>query len=147
MTFSQLQNNLKQVIDDIDKIVLKSAMENETIIADLQAEQMSLGLMRDGEPIRPELRSEEYANIKVSEGGKAPLFTPDLHNTGAFYRGIYAQMTGNEIEMNSTDEKTDDLTGKYGPFIFGLFDTFLSKLSDFILPDVQKKLKDGLINS
>lgn len=147
MNFPQLQNNLQQVIDSIDIIVLESAMDNESTMADLQTEQMSLGLMSNGDFIRPELYSDEYAYIKVNEGGKAPLYTPDLHDTGAFYRGVYAKISGNAIETTSTDEKADDLTAKYGPLIFGLNQTQLGKLSEFILPDVQKKIKNGLINS
>lgn len=147
MDFSTLQKNLEQVIETIDIIVLESAMDNQTTIADIQADQMSVGLLSDGEPIRPELRSDEYANLKIAEGGRAPLYTPDLHNEGSFYRGIYAKIVDKAIETNSTDGKTDDLISKYGPLIFGLTEAFSGKLAEFILPDLQKKLKDGLINS
>lgn len=113
MDFAKLHWNFTKLIEDLDKLVLESAMELKSSLADLNVKQMEDGVGYDDKPIRPEYQSKKYAKSKKSIGSKAPLGTPDLKLTGSFHSGVEAVNKGKAIVMWSTDEKTAKLDAKY----------------------------------
>lgn len=44
----------------------------------------------------------------------------DLRLTGDFYRSIYAEVRGDKVIIDATDEKTESLVKRAGEEIFGL---------------------------
>lgn len=127
------------------QIVKESIQETLPELEDLQTEQLSLGLLNTGDLIEPDLRSDEYARQKKARGGKAPLFTPDLNDTGDHYSSIMAKIEANFVTIFSTDPKTRDLKKKYSEDIYGLSDQFQTKYNmEVVLPvllfNIKKKL-------
>lgn len=92
----------------------KDALEaNEETIADLNATQMAAGLRSDGTEILP-----SYADLTILlKSEKAGLSGVSDHVTlydeGDHYRELYADVVGDELEVGSRDEKSDDLDFKY----------------------------------
>ena len=58
MNFVTFEQNLKGFIDNLDKLVLDSAMELKDTIADLNVKQLEEGKRVDGGNIIPEYQSE-----------------------------------------------------------------------------------------
>ena len=119
MDFAKLHRNFTELISELNELVLKSAMELKSNMADLNVKQMEDGVGYDDKPIRPEYQSKEYAKAKKAIGAKPPLGTPNLKLTGAFHSGVEAIKKGKAIVMWSTDEKTEKLDRKY-PKALGL---------------------------
>ena len=119
MDFAKLHRNFAELIENLNKLVLNSAMELKSSLADLNVKQMEQGIGSDDKAITPEYASIEYAKLKKSIGSAAPEGTPDLKITGEFHRGVEAIKKGEAILMWSTDEKTPKLDKKY-PKALGL---------------------------
>ena len=118
MTLSAFQTKLSQL--DVEKAAIDAVSATTETIADLNAEQMFKGLRADGSEITPGY-SELTKEIKRAKG--QPIDRVTLFQTGAFYRGLYASVTGLNIVIGSTDAKSGKLERKYSKAkgsIFGL---------------------------
>ena len=93
--------------------------EAAPIVESWQRDQLLGGKNREGKKIG-RYRNPAYAQMKHSMNAVPGLGVPDLRLTGDFYRGIYTDVRGDKIIIDSTDEKTQDLVDKYGEVIFGL---------------------------
>lgn len=136
--------NLMAKLDafDAEKTVFDSLEETKEYIADLNAEQMHKGLKANGQEITP-----FYHNItvekKIAKG--QPFDRVTLFDTGAFYRGIFAEIKKTGVYSFSTDEKAERLVKKYGKFIFGLSGPFKRVYRDEAFqPTFTKKRKEAL---
>lgn len=147
MDLTQLHSNINGVIDNLESIVLKAAMESKETIADLNTSQLEVGKTSEGNDIEPAYYSPAYANLKKSMGKKAPGSIPDLKLTGDFYAGLYADLQDGWIELHSTDYKETRLRRKYSDDIFGLTKGNLKKLTKYMDDDLIKLLKDELTRS
>jgi hypothetical protein len=115
----EILSNLKSL--DLDGIIHQTLVDNEKVMADLNAVQMSKGLRSDGSEILP-----SYADltIELKEGKPGLAGVTDrvtLFDTGDHYRELYAEVQGADaIEYGSKDEKSEKLQKKYGDKIYGL---------------------------
>lgn len=93
------------------------AIVNKTtdVIVKVQQDQLFHGKDKDGKDLKP-YRSAMYAAEKLSMN---PLGVTDLKYTGAFYAGMFVDVGGDYFEIDSQDDKSDELTAKYGN-IWGL---------------------------
>lgn len=146
MNFIDLQRNCQYVVDNLNKIVIDSAMQLDTVIADLNTKQLEQGKRADGKNITPKYQSNVYASYKKSIGAKPAKGTPDLKLTGDFHAGIYAFKKGDMIHIDSTDEKSPELQRKYDK-IFGLNKESINELKPDLTFELQKKLTDELTKS
>lgn len=135
MNFAKLHRNFTTLIESLDKIVLDSAMELKSSLADLNVKQLENGKGYDDQDLKPEYQSNNYAKLKKSIGSKARKGTPDLKLTGAFHSGIEAIRKEKAIVMWSTDEKTEKLDAKY-PKALGLGKKSKTELK----PDLTEKM-------
>jgi|GEM_PF-1306716 len=99
---------------DIPVICSEVLQSNEEVIADLNATQLSQGLRSDGTKITP-----EYAELTVmlKEGKSGLAGVTDrvtLFDQGDYYRGLYAEVQGQDLIQGSVDDKADSLDKKYG---------------------------------
>lgn len=67
-----------------------------------------------------------------------------LRNTGKFYKGMYAEMDGGTLLIDSTDSKTEMLTGVYGEAILGLTEQEQEWLIDNIIDIELQKYVNSL---
>jgi hypothetical protein len=105
---------------DVLAIAEAAVAENVELIADLNATQLSQGLRADGSELLP-----SYADATVAAKRLAGKVSDHvtLLDTGAFYRGLYAAVQGEQVEYGSRDSKADKLQEKYSTSkgsIFGL---------------------------
>jgi hypothetical protein len=117
-SIAQVYNKIKTL--NIEDVARKSIEDTKEAIADFNAEQMFQGLRSDGAEINPQY-SETTIAIKKEKGQPTDRVT--LKDTGAFYAGIRVVVTGDNITIDSTDEKNDKLFEKYSTQrsnIFGL---------------------------
>lgn len=135
---------------DFQKIVDDSIKENESVIIDVQREQMRSGVAADGKMIGQYSGSElskAYQAIKNSLGRQSPAPSGyvNLFNEEDFQRGIKLEYAKDFIMPISSDSKEGELVERYGERIYGLTNERLAVVNqNNILPIIQKKLKDAL---
>lgn len=134
----QLQKKLKSI--PVAHFIREAFNESRDVIEDMNAEQLQQGLRADGEEIRPKYRNPLYAEYKQFKNSKPTHGTPDLRDTGAFYKGIKAVISGDTLELKGTDEKTEMLQEKYKDSIIGLSEGNVEELKEgYIKPILRDK--------
>jgi hypothetical protein len=129
---------------DVEAIAGESLRDSQDAIVTMQAEQMRLGKKSTGEKIGW-YGSNAYAQFKQLHGSIAPFRVPDLLLTGAFYGGLKVNLSGDKLEITSTDEKTPMLVKKYGEEIFGLMDDSREMLQEEVFaPDMVKRIRQAV---
>lgn len=111
------------------------------IIIEKNQDQMLNGFRADDSYILPEYTP--YTREKKEEKG----WDPDkvtLYDTGDFYNAMFADVSYFDIEIDSTDSKTEDLIEKYGEKIFGLSDESKEEYRDDAMPVLIEKIKEIL---
>lgn len=125
--------------------IRNSIADNESIIEDLNAEQMLEGLDSKGNLIRPSYRNPGYAAYKQMLNPKPPKGTPDLNLTGAFQRKLFVKLVHDAFELGSSDQKAKELEIKYGDVIYGLTEKSKAKIPElFLIEDIQNGIKRDL---
>jgi len=139
-TIVSLYQRLKNL--DTDKVIQTSLEQTKDALADLNIEQMHHGLNSDGEKIG-EYRSEAYAEEKERMNPLPGFGIPDLKLTGAFYRATKVVIGGDNITIDSDDEKSAELQEKYGKEIFGLSGVYKREyLKENLGPVFRKSITD-----
>ena len=119
-------------------------MDNEAELVDALHEQLQTGRDQMGDRIG-EYRNGDYAEMKFKMNSKAGFNNVDLKYTGDFYSGMFLEEIGKDFQIRSTVSKSDDLTEKYGEWIFGLQDDNLGKVvQEDVLPVLQDKFREAL---
>jgi hypothetical protein len=85
--------------------------------------------------------SDIYADLKQRMN---PLGVTDLKLTGSFYKEMFVDVGGDSFEINSMDDKADDLTAKYGN-IWGLnTQGRTSYILETFRPQLRQRVEDKL---
>lgn len=138
MTMQELLRRAEKL--DTDKVINEAFDESTEDFAEKNREQLFTGQTKAGGKITYKYRNNKYARVKNQMNPIPGLGTPDLKVTGSFYRGIRADVSGDVIQVQSTDEKGKDLEAKYAD-IFGLGGEFKSSfLNDGLGPRIQQKI-------
>jgi hypothetical protein len=117
MTIKGLHDKIKSV--NVGEVIESSMEDAAPLIADRQKDQMRDGVNQKGAKIG-RYRNPAYARKKNAMNPLPGFGVPDLLLTGAFYKGIYADVRGDKLILDSTDGKTPKLAKQYGEEIFGL---------------------------
>ena len=138
----EYRNKLKNVIDDFDSITDKVLDDNKQAYADENTRVLfNEGVDSQGNKL-PEY-SETTKRIKEKKGQPTNRMT--LKDTGDFHRGFFARLSNGKMTISSKDDKTNELTGRYGQDIFGLQADDRRLVSrEMVLPDLIKELKQRL---
>lgn len=119
----EVLENLEQV--NIKQIAVDSFNEVKEIAADLNATQLSQGVRSDGSELLPSYAPLTIELKKQKSGLASVTDHVTLFDTGEFYRELYAEAQGDDIEYGSKNEKAEKLNKKYSTrrgSIFGLDD-------------------------
>lgn len=116
-TIGEVFNKYRLLADNIRTIAADIIRSDETQLLDLNRLQLSVGLDSDNRYLTPAYRSGAYSLYKARKGSQSPFGTPDLKDTGSFYRGLYI---GDKFTIQSTVSYAKDLEDKYGGSIYGL---------------------------
>ena len=128
MTIRELAQKAQAL--NVQALKHKAVSNKSQLIVDLQRKQLRQGKDADNNPLRAYYAS--YAKYKATLSTYyAPAGVPDLYLTGSFHRGIHMKLSGDDYKLDSTDEKTGKLTGKYG-HIFDLNSTSLIQARDSV---------------
>lgn len=142
MNADDLRNKISAL--DIDKVAAASIEETADVISDLNAEQLHRGLTAfDGN--FPTYRNDEYARMKNKMNPLPGYGNPDIFLTGAFVRDIETKVVGDDVEITSTNSKTEMLVKKYGDkYLFGLSEKFHQEyVNETLQPVWIKKIKEA----
>jgi len=133
---------LEQVISDFDTITDKVLDDNKQAYADENTRVLfNEGIDSQGNKL-PEY-SETTKRIKAKKGQPTNRMT--LKDTGDFHRGFFARLSNGKMTISSKDDKTNELTGRYGQDIFGLQADDRRLVSrEMVLPELIKELKQRL---
>lgn len=129
---------------DVEAVTVASMEEVAPDITKRQREQMKQGLNAEGERIG-RYRNPDYARMKHAMNAVPGLGNVDLKLTGEFSREIYTEIRGDQVIIDSTNEKTNDLAKKYGEVIFGLnSDTKAELIDQELQPVFMKHVRNAL---
>lgn len=134
----ELYNRIKKV--NHTEAIEDTMEEASPVIRQKQRNQMHSGLNREGKPIG-KYRSPAYAKKKNALNPIPGLGVPDLKLTGEFYKGIYSEVRGDKIIIDSTDGKTPALANRFGEEIFGLNKESKAEAVKEIKPVLIKNMK------
>jgi hypothetical protein len=114
----------------------KSISNTQDSAVDEQRYQLSQGLKADG------TYQPNYSPRSVSVYGKTPG-PIKLYDTGAFYRGLKVEVTGDLFKLYSIDEKNDYLDGLYQPLGLGVYarTNYIRTLQPEFVKQVKEYLK------
>jgi len=138
----EYRNKLKNVIDDFDSITDKVLDDNKQAYADENTRVLfNEGVDSQGNKL-PEY-SETTKRIKAKKGQPTNRMT--LKDTGDFHKGFFARISSGKMTISSKDDKTNELTERYGQDIFGLQADDRRLVSrEMVLPELIKELKQRL---
>lgn len=108
---------MQRVISGLDNEITNILNEVEPDIVETQTERLWKGILSDDGNIVPEY-TFVTTDIKLRKG--QPVDRVTLKDTGDFYNEIYARQHGQEVIIDSSDNKSGKLKEKYGEKIFGL---------------------------
>ena len=116
--------------------------ETQQDIIELNQDQLKSGELKTSQRIRPKYRNPYYARKKNSQNPLPGLGTPDLHNTGEFYKGFTIRLQGDTgFDITSKDSKTPDLVSKYSPDIFGLTQQSKGEYGTIMQPKLVQRIR------
>lgn len=127
----------------VDEIVSSALRDTRPFLLELIRTQIEHG--RSSEDYIGVYKSPRYANKKQSMGSKAPHGIVDLKYSGAFLKSLYARIGKKSITVRAKDNKASKITAIYGDAIYTLTDENMSKYIEHLLPIIQNRIKNGLL--
>lgn len=145
-TFSDMLGVLVEFNKSIPKLVREAVENNEDSIISLNADEQlyELGITATGISINSfaPYKLFTYRN-KIASSQPADRVT--LRDRGEFHQDFFLNTSDTSFTISSHDEKTADLTMKYGDDIFGLTEenkAFVSK--EYVYPELINLLRRTL---
>jgi len=143
MTPSQLLQNMRSI--DIVDTTLTIAKENESLIIDLNHEQLRHGKDANNEDM-PEYSPRTL--VKKKQEGSISNGKYDLYDTGDFYEGFFTEKKTDYLKVSSKDSKLSKILKiTSGYKIFGLIKENMSELLREVKPELIKRLNEKLKRS
>lgn len=132
---------------NIDSVAESIMVQTEQSLEEIQREQMLHGINSAGNPIGL-YKQDEYARYKQQLNPLPGYGIVDLKRTGKFYAGISVYISGDDIVIESTDEKSQTLEEKYNDdegSIFGISDEFKKRyVSDSLYPEFKTEIENRI---
>lgn len=117
MTISEMYRRVTNAINGLDNEIYNIVVDLEPDMVESQQERLFEGKYpTDDEKISPPYRPFTIF-MKTINGQPTDRVT--LKDTGDFYRGIFVKKQGENLIIDSTDEKSAKLQKRYGEDIFG----------------------------
>ena len=139
MTIHEAMNKVQTAVDRIPDIRRQVAEELSPDIVEANREQLMKGLDADDNPISPAY-SPYTRHVKASKG--LPTDKVTLFDTGAFHEGIFSEVQGDEIIIDSKDPKSDGLKERYGERIFGIGSEATESLRELSARKIVKVIRE-----
>ncbi len=129
--------------ENIPKMSLDEYMRKKNEIKQLIKQRWLIGKRPDGSLIA-KYNQFGYATEKYKQNSKAGFMNVDLIDTGSLVNQITTALTGNGIEVISTDSKFNMIADKYGDDNFNISDAEQEQIEDDIAVIVIDKIMNKL---
>lgn len=116
MTISEMYRRVTNAINGLDNEIYNIVVDLEPDMVESQQERLFEGKYPTGEIIFPPYKPFTIFMKTIKE---QPTDRVTLKDTGDFHRGIFVKKQGENLIIDSTDEKSAKLQEKYGENIFG----------------------------
>lgn len=119
----------------------EQVLQDNTFLLELEnQQQLEAGLDSNDRPITPDYAP--LTRLLKQEAGQ-PYDRVTLHDTGAYYASITAQVQGGQLEYSADDP--NDLAGKYGEAILGLSPEGKEQVeTEVLLPELEAEARKTL---
>lgn len=133
---------LEAIRDNLSKDALFIISKHKKDIVRLNKNQFTDGYGSDGKDLFNVLR--QYEGVYKQGYKKSGLY--DFFETGAFIRGLFAEVNKEEITVDSRGKGTGEKSLFFAGYtnLFGLNDDSMKKLRALILPELKEYLKRRL---
>jgi hypothetical protein len=135
--------NLKKLNDGIESIVVEILVDNQHIILDMNTEDQLYikGVDSDNVPIIKE-RPYTPFTVRIKKQKGQPTNRVTLRDEGDFHSSFKLKKSKTKVQITADDEKTFDLTMKYGDAIFGLIpENFEEVQIHYVRPEILERLR------
>ena len=138
MSLEGLVNNFKISTDELIGIVQDALNEEKEYILILQKQQLAKGEKADG--TSTPIYSTKTIKVREVEGNPVKGERIALYDTGDFWNKMWVLAVNGELEIYSSDCKTEMLLATYGENVLGLTDDNIKQLFERVIPIIQEKM-------
>jgi hypothetical protein len=137
-----IAKGLKSLPKVLERTVGEVVADNAYVLELDNQQQLEAGLDAEGLLIEPPYTGTTR-EIKKQKGQPTDRVT--LKDKGDFYRGIVAKVRAQDVGLEGTDSKTQELQEKYGQDIIGISDEAVDAFrDDYVRPELQYKTREVL---
>lgn len=133
---------LEAIRDNLNKDAIIVILKHKADIVRLNKNQFTDGYGSDGKDLFNVLR--QFDGVYAPGYKKSGLY--DFFETGAFIRGLFADVRNNEIFVDSTGKGSGEKSLFFAGYtnLFGLNEDSMKKLRAIIMPELREYLKRRL---
>jgi hypothetical protein len=135
---------MKYLNDHVEEMVVEVLVDNQHIIIDMNAEEQLFirGVDSDNVPLMKEHPYSPYT-VQIKKQKGQPTNRVTTRDSGDFHDSFKLKKSKTSVLITATDEKTFDLTMKYGDAIFGLIpENFNEVQIHYVKPEILKRLRE-----
>ena len=138
MSLEGLVSKFKISTDELIGIVQDALNEEKEYILILQKQQLAKGEKADG--TSTPRYSPKTIKVREVEGNPVKGERIALYDTGDFWNKMWVLAVNGELEIYSSDGKTEMLLATYGENVLGLTDDNIEQLFERVIPIIQEKM-------
>lgn len=138
MSLEGFVSKFKISTDELIGIVQDALNEEKEYILILQKQQLAKGEKADG--TSTPRYSPKTIRVREVEGNPVKGERIALYDTGEFWNKMWALAVNGELEIYSSDGKTEMLLATYGENVLGLTDENIEQLFERVIPIIQDKM-------
>lgn len=144
--FESFQRNCLSI--DVWELLTPIIKRHWVELLDLNKSQLWEGKKADGKDTKSYApKSYDYVMDKISRGvyNEAILPSVNLYNHGDFYNDFKASIMDFGVEIESLDDKAEELENKYSSQIYGLTDESLEEFTSLIVEEYVTALENAML--
>ena len=138
MSLEGFVSKFKISTDELIQIIQDALNEEKEYILILQKQQLAKGEKADG--TSTPRYSPKTIRVREVEGNPVKGERIALYDTGEFWNKMWVLAVNGELEIYSSDGKTEMLLATYGENVLGLTDDNIEQLFERVIPIIQDKM-------
>lgn len=138
MSLEGFISRFKISTDELIGIIQDALNEEKEYILILQKQQLAKGEKADG--TSTPRYSPKTIRVREVDGNPVKGERIALYDTGDFWNKMWVLAVNGELEIYSSDGKTEMLLATYGENVLGLTDDNIEQLFERVIPIIQEKM-------
>ena len=138
MSLEGFISRFKISTDELIGIIQDALNEEKEYILILQKQQLAKGEKADG--TSTPRYSPKTIRVREVDGNPVKGERIALYDTGDFWNKMWVLAVNGELEIYSSDGKTEMLLATYGENVLGLTDDNIEHLFERVIPIIQEKM-------